>query len=181
METVVIYRSKYGTTRRYAEWIAQALDGQLLEASQASPTALMQYDTIIYGGGLYAGRICGLDLITKNYAALREKKLIVFTVGITDPLEKDQLKAVVENNLTAEISGQIPIFHLRGGIDYQKLKLRHKAMMRMLVHMIKGKKPSELDDTQRLIVQTYGKLIDFTERETIAPIVAYVAEAQSAT
>ena len=41
---VVIYKSKYGTTKQYAEWIAQALDAPALEASKVQPSQLESYD-----------------------------------------------------------------------------------------------------------------------------------------
>ena len=31
MKTAVIYRSKYGSTQRYAQWLARALKADLLE------------------------------------------------------------------------------------------------------------------------------------------------------
>ena len=51
----VIYKSKYGSTKQYAEWIAQALDAPLFEASSVNPAQLAEYDVVVYGGGLYAG------------------------------------------------------------------------------------------------------------------------------
>ena len=53
----VVYKSRYGTTKQYAEWIAKALDAILLEASVVKPSQLASFDIVVYGGGLYAGRI----------------------------------------------------------------------------------------------------------------------------
>ena len=39
----------------------------LFECSQIKPEDLLQYDTIIFGGGLYASGINGISLITKNF------------------------------------------------------------------------------------------------------------------
>ena len=35
MKTLVVYRSHYGSTRRYAQWLAQALDADAAEERQA--------------------------------------------------------------------------------------------------------------------------------------------------
>jgi flavodoxin len=53
----VIYKSKDGTTRRYAEWLAEDLGASLFEATTIKPNQLMDFDIVIYGGGLYAGGI----------------------------------------------------------------------------------------------------------------------------
>lgn len=44
---------------------------------------LATYDTVIYGGGLYASGINGVKLITKNLDKLKNKKVIVFATGAT--------------------------------------------------------------------------------------------------
>ena len=83
-KTAVIYYSKYGTTRRYAEWIASELEAELFDARKFKKKDLSRFDTIVYGGGIYAGGIKGIELITKNwYKGLSEKRVIVFAVGIT--------------------------------------------------------------------------------------------------
>ena len=66
-----------------------------------------KYDTIIYGGGLYAEVINGVILLTKNMDKLEGKKLIVYSTGIT-PLEYREYydKLVIEKNFKTEM-----IFH----------------------------------------------------------------------
>ena len=59
----VVYQTHYGTTLKYAEWIAESLDADLLNRKKVSVSDLSQYDMIIYGGGLYAGSILGVDLV----------------------------------------------------------------------------------------------------------------------
>ena len=78
---LVAYTSKYGSTRKYAEWIASALNADLFAAQTVEPKVLSQYDVVIYGGGLYAGGIAGVKLVTQNPC----NNLIVFTVGLADP------------------------------------------------------------------------------------------------
>jgi len=43
----VIYKSKHGTTKRYAQWIAEELEAQFFEASNIKPSQLMSYDVEI--------------------------------------------------------------------------------------------------------------------------------------
>ena len=113
----VIYKSKYGTTKQYAEWIAEALNATLLEASAVKPAQLAEFEIVVYGGGLYAGGVDGVKLVTKNPC----KQLIVFTVGLADPKTTDYT-AILNKNFTAEQLSKTKVFHLRGGINYANIR-----------------------------------------------------------
>jgi len=165
----VIYKSRYGATKRYAGWIAQALDAFLLEASTVKPSQLTSFDVVIYGGGLYAGGIDGVKLVAKNPC----KSLVVFTVGLADPKITDYA-AILDKNFTGESLPQIKVFHLRGGIDYNKLGLIHKGMMGMMRKLTIKKDKSELSEEDHEFLRTYGSKVDFTDKNTIAPILDYV-------
>jgi len=168
----VIYKSKYGTTKQYAEWIADELNASLLEASKVKPAQLMNYDVVVYGGGLYAGGVIGVKLVTNNPC----KTLIIFTVGAADPSITDY-SAILSKNFTPKLLSEIKIFHLRGGIDYAKLGFVHKGMMAMLRSMISKaskKEGAEVSDEDKVFLETYGGKVDFTDKATITPLIDYV-------
>ena len=52
MKIAVIYASKYGATRRYAEWIAERLGATLLKRTAVKPAQLDEYGQpqIMYTG-----------------------------------------------------------------------------------------------------------------------------------
>lgn len=80
-KVVVIYKSKYGSAQRYAQWIADEVKADLFERSKITLNDILKYDTIVYGGSLYAAGILGISLIKKNFDKLKDKKVIVFSVG----------------------------------------------------------------------------------------------------
>lgn len=175
--TAVIYKSKYGSTKKYAEWIGEELECDVLDTGSVSADTLKKYDTIIYGGGLFAGGVNGFNLITKNFDAVRDKNLILFTVGLADPNDTentDHIKGGIKKAVSPELFDKMKIFHLRGGIDYSNLGVVHKAMMAMLVKTMKSKDESELRDEDKLMLETYGQKVDFTDKESIKPLVEYV-------
>ena len=47
MKTLVVYRSHYGSTRRYAQWLAQALDADAAEERQADARLVQNYECVI--------------------------------------------------------------------------------------------------------------------------------------
>jgi hypothetical protein len=64
-----------------------------------------------------------------------------------------------------------PFFLLRGGMDYKKMNPLHRTMMWMMKTALKNKKTEALDDDAKGILATYGKTVDFTNIENIAPII----------
>lgn len=165
----IIYKSKYGTTKRYAEWIAQELNATLMEASQVKPSQLQSYDIVIYGGGLYASGILGLKLVTENSC----KRLVVFTVGLAKP-EITDYSSILEKNLPPELLEKTKVFHLRGGIDYQNLSIVHKVLMAMMKKMVTKNAGKEVSGEEQAFLETYGGKVDFTDKKSIEPILVFV-------
>ena len=75
-KTVVIYKSKYRSAKRYAEWIAEETNGDLFDGSEIKAEDMLKYDTIVYGGSLYAVGILGISLIKKNFDKRKESNYI---------------------------------------------------------------------------------------------------------
>ena len=166
----VVYKSKYGSTKQYAQWIAQKLDyASLFEVSQIKPEQLALFDVIVYGGGLYAGGINGVSLVTKNPC----KNLVVFTVGLANPDTTDYSE-VLSKNFSGELLAKTKVFHLRGGISYSGLSLLHKGIMAIFNKAAAKKDRAKMSDEERAIVETGGNSVDFTDKSTVAPIVAHV-------
>ena len=132
VSTIVLYRSKYGTTKQYAEWIAEELGAEVRNADMTAPGDLAPYDTIIYGAGIYVGCIAGIALISNNFDQLKDKNIIVFTVGLTDPANKEKYSEMTGKNIPWDILEHIKVFHLRGSLDYKKIGLGNKLMMKRM-------------------------------------------------
>lgn len=172
MKKIVIYKSKYGATKKYAEWISEELNCEMKEAKTVNLEELMQYDTIIYGGGLYAEVINGVILITKNIDKLKDKKIIVYTTGIT-PLEcRDYYdKLVIEKNFKPEMLEYIKVYNFMGKMVLDELSVVHKTALKTLKKIMQGKEnPSEME---KLLIELCDANGDFTDRESIKELVRW--------
>lgn len=174
-KTAVIFKSKYGSTKTYAEWVAQALDADLFDATQVVIKDLVQYQTIVFGGGLYASGIIGSDFIIKNFNRFTNKRIVVFTVGLANPQLTDYT-SIIEKNFPPGIRKAMKVFHLRGAIDYKNINTIHKAMMAMLVKKVSRIDEKDRDDEMNLMLETYGQTVDFTDRSSIKDLVDYCRE-----
>ena len=175
-KALVLYFTKYGSTKKYAEWIAEELKGDVLAIKDARPNQLHEYDAVILGSALYAGSIKGLNLLVDNYERIKDKKLIVFTCGVADYSKAENCDGIykrLEEAIPKNILDGIKVFYLRGSIDYKKLSFLHKVMMGMVRNMILKKGADNVNEENREFLETYGKTVDFIDRDSIKGIVEY--------
>jgi hypothetical protein len=70
------------------------------------------------------------------------------------------------------------VFHLRGGIDYSKLGLKHKTMMRLLCGKARSIPEAERNAEVRAMLQTYGKQVSFVDFCALDPLGALLKDVQ---
>lgn len=159
MSTIVIYKSKTGFTRQYAGMIAQATGAQLMPLKDVSQIIMDRYDTVIFGGGLYASSINGLNKLKKMYVQSKAIRLIVFACGATPNLASDAVEAVWTKNFTPVELSAIPHFYMQGGLAYEKLSPADTLVMKM-VAKLKGNKA--LNSSHDISSEEYARpLIEF--------------------
>ncbi|GAA0696369.1 flavodoxin domain-containing protein [Paraclostridium ghonii] len=168
--TVVVYESRYGSTKRYATWIAEELGCALLEAKNTTVDTLDAFGTIIYGGWLHACNIKGFKLISQNIDKLTNKKIIVFSVGCASG-KSDELKSIEDINF--KNLDNIKHFYLRGAFNYQNLNMVDKILMDMMKMKLKRIKEEERDDDAKGLLDAYINPIDFTDKDNIKPLISY--------
>ena len=171
MKTIVAFKSKSGYTRKYAQWIAEELGCDIKENAEISD--IINYDTIIYGGGMYAGGFNGGKLITKNLGRLSGKKLILFAVGSNPGREKD-MKPFWNKVLTNEQQKNIGHFYLRGGFDFNKLTAGDKILMNMLKKRLQHMK--EPDEDALGMLAAYDNPVDFSDKANIRELVEFAVK-----
>ena len=52
MNGIVLYQSKYGATKKYADWISEETGFSRVETKKAVIDDIVKYDTIILSGGI---------------------------------------------------------------------------------------------------------------------------------
>jgi menaquinone-dependent protoporphyrinogen IX oxidase len=170
--TIVLYQSKYGATRKYAEWLSGELGCELIETRNANINEVEKHSTVILGGGIYATGIAGLSFIKKYYSRLKDKKIIVFAVGAS-PYDNSALIALKERNFKNEIAN-IPCFYCRGAWNENDMTFKDKTLCNMLKKAVSKKDPSTYEPWEKALVEAVGSHSDWTDKENLAPILEYV-------
>jgi len=171
MKTVIIYTSKYGSTEKYANWLAEALKCPAKKLKSVTAQELAVYDTIIYGGGLYAGGVAGFKKFLTYIGGAKDKKLILFMVGSANPSNTKIYADIADRNIPAEWRERFQVFALRGDLLYSKLSLLHKLMMLVPKYMNEKVPEAERTEDMKYFIENFGRDIVFASREQIEPVI----------
>lgn len=172
MSNIILYGSHYGTTKQYAEELSRRTNIEV--SSFKTIKDINQYETIIYLGGLYAGGVLGMAKTLKNLNDVSHKKIILVTVGLSDPTDevnKNNIRNNIKRQLKKEVFEKTKIFHLRGGIDYSKLNFGHKTMLRLLYNSIKNLPEEKQTAEDKAMIETYNKKVNFIDFSSLDDII----------
>ncbi|KKQ11823.1 MAG: flavodoxin domain-containing protein [Candidatus Babeliales bacterium] len=161
MKSLILYKSKYGSSKQYAQWLNQEINSDIFELDKCP--SLENYNVIILGGGVYMGKINGSDFISKNWDALKNKKVILFSTSGAEP-GTPEVMGFYENSLPQEIRTQIRYFSLSGACSYKDLTFLHKILSFIGSLLLK--------DPVKKHEMRYG--FNRVKKENINPILDYI-------
>ena len=174
MKTLIIYSSQTGFTERYAEWIADELKAEMISIKKAikkEDSYFKDYDAIIYGGWVSVEKINRADWFTSRIEGWKDKKLAIFGVGAS-PAFYSGVDKLLDRALTDEQKKYAKAFYCQGGLDYEKMSLGSKMLMKTFSAMLKGKKTK--DEDEKAMIEAISESHDFSNPKYIEPIVAYM-------
>lgn len=171
MKMIVIYNSQTGFTKRYAQWIAQKTNADCIEYDKAKKMNLDRYDAIIFGGWAVAGSISKLKWFKKNILKWSDKKLVVFCVGAS-PIENPEIELTLPKNFTDEELKVVRWFYCPGGLDYEKMSVTSKMMMKIFVKVLNAKKDKTEADIEQ--IRMLSSSYDISNIKYIDPIIDYL-------
>ncbi len=169
---VVLYGTKYGSTKRYAEWIAEITCAEIFEVSTFDQSLLDDYDVVLFGSPVYLGKIKYISFVKRNRRILSTKKVIIFSVTLLPPDDLRQ-KRIFQRSLPIEVRKNVAYYPLRGVFNFRKLSFVDKLLMsepRIRLHVnwwIKRNKEAK----ERLV--RFYSLLDWTSKDAIEPIVMF--------
>ena len=173
-KTAVVYYSKHGAAKKYAEWVAEETGADLFDGDKVSARALLPYDIIVLGGGIYSGGIRGLDLFRKNRKRkFAGKDLIVFGVGISIDDEANR-KQAAQINFQKKTAG-LPYIFLPGAFDPAAVKGIDKGIIDITKKMINGGSGNAFADK---LLDYFENGCDLIDRDRIEPLVDRIKASQ---
>lgn len=169
-KSIVIYHSKYGSTKKYAEWISQKTGSDIVSLSDFNPDNLKNYQTVIFGSFAYMGKLKGSDFIAKNQNSLLNKKLFVFCVSAALPNSPENSK-ILHSSFTPEIQKSMTYFSFHGAYDYSRMDNTDKMIMLVPRFLMWLKWKISRDASAKKFLDEFYTSQDWTNPSWIEPLV----------
>ena len=169
MKTIVSYNSQTGFTKQYAQWIAQELQCDSISLQRINEIALSEFDTIIFGSWCHAGRIKKLNWVFDELKKDANKNYVVFAVGAS-PMNAPDVEKTMEQNIPK--NSIVKGFYFQGGLNYEKMNLSSRAMMKLFSSMLKKKK--DATESEKKMAEMVSRSYDISDKRFIVPLLRYV-------
>ena len=174
MKSLIIYTSNTGFTRRYAEWLAEKMSGDLLnlkDAQKKSMDFFEDYDAICYGGWAMAGSLVKAKWFIEKTVNWKNKRLAMFCVGAS-PNDNPDVDAFLQNVLTEDQKKYINVFYCQGGFSYEKMKAPSRLAMKMFISALRNKK--DATEKEKAMAEKMASSYDISDVKYIEPIAMYL-------
>ena len=171
---VVLYQSKYGATKKYADWLAEELSCDLIETKKARIEEIEKYDVIILGGGIYATGIAGISFLRKYHERLIHKKIILFAVGASPYNEKAMID-LKKRNFKGELS-HVQFFYCRGAWNEEIMSWKDRTLCALLKKAVAKKDPATYEPWEDALMQAVGFNFDWTDKGYLKQIIRVCQE-----
>lgn len=172
MKTLVIYTSKTGFTKKYANWLAESTDADIFELKDVlkkNKDFFDGYEAIVYAGWVMAGTVVKVKSVLQKASEWKEKRLAIMAVG-GSPNDNPDIDVFLHNALTDEQREYIKAFYCQGGFDYEKMSAPSKMAMKMFTTALKNHKDEKMRQTAEYISHSY----DISDKKYLEPIISYL-------
>jgi menaquinone-dependent protoporphyrinogen oxidase len=145
MKSLVLYTSVYGSTKQYAEWIAEELGADLADIDTFDIKQAGQYDTVIIGTYVRVQKLVIADYLKKVWDQLQHKKVILFSVSKT-PVQSEASIKNYNKSIPEKIRAGLKYFPLEGRFNFEQLADKDKTMMKVghkMTRLFMGKEMAE--------------------------------------
>ena len=174
-KAIVIYTSKRGSTRQYAEWIAEDLECEAVcfDDPRVIGINLYLYDCIIYGGWIRGSGIVDFDKFGKMLDRELMQRLIVFGVGMADETADNyaQVWGYSIGKLDPKNENRTILYILGGRYDPENVKGMDRFLMKIMrTVLISGSTP-EAKGRANFMKDRIDNGIDMVYRDNIISLV----------
>lgn len=170
---LVLYKSKYGTTRTYAEALGRALSCPALSVDNARPQDISLADTVIIGGSIRASGLGFARFVKANAQALQGKRLVFFAVGASPvPGAGDDTLEQIRKRGLGKLFPEAPLFYCRGDWDMEGMTFLDRTLCSLLIKSLQKKDVKELAPWQKALRDAGTKKTSWYDEKYLAPILA---------
>ena len=169
---LILYKSKYGATKKYVELLQAQLGCNAWDIDAYRGPGPETHDWVIFAGGIYASGIAGLNTLRKKFRGLDHKRTVIFCVGAS-PFDETAFAALKARNLKEDLK-DIPMFYGRGAWDERSMTWKDRTLCRLLEKAVSKSDPSACEPWMRALLSAVGQSCDWTDPSYLTPLLDYL-------
>jgi len=112
---VVVFKSRYGATQQYAEWIREELRIPLIDPERLDDRVVAVCDFVVIGTPVYRGKMLIADWLAQNQQRLRGRRLFLFIV-CTHFEDREQQMRMLRDNIPDGMLASFDAWFLAGRV-----------------------------------------------------------------
>lgn len=165
MKGIIVFKSNYGATKTYAQWIEEATGLKAVEIDQLKKEEINNSETVVIGCPVFAGKPLLGKWIKKNWSKLEGKKIALYTTSGA-PADDASLKEGFNSTFPEPIRSGLSYFPQSGRMVFSEMSPLHRFFMKL------GQKMEK--DPQ--VKEEMLKDKDNMNREGLKDLIAYLQE-----
>ena len=169
----VVFRSKYGASKEYALALGRMIQAEVIENDGLTPQLVDEFDSIALVGGVYAGKITGLDFFRKNAADFSSKRLAVFAVGAA-PDSHENTEDLRKRNMKGRLES-VPVYYGRGSFDEAALTFVDRNLLAIVRKAAARTNPEKRSPLDNVILGT-TEPVSWVDESYLSGIAGYMME-----
>ena len=164
----IVYSSKYGHTKQYADWLKEDVDADVIDISKFNITQMLAYKLVIFACGIYGDKLSVMDFVKKNVTAIPVQKTMIMAVGWYTNDSKEAAEKLINDNYPPEFKGKVPIYVINSGLNKKQVSKMDSVKLVAAKLAIEKKDGRSNDDINALgILNGYS---DYTSKDNLASI-----------
>ncbi len=134
MKGIIIFKSKYGSTRQYAEWLQEGTGYDLFAAGD-EPENLSSYDIVVLGCFIVIGSLTNKSWVVANWPKIQDKKIALMVISAAGDIQT--CEKAMTGSLPANMLKKIHLFALPGRYIVEKLSFFDGLLIKVGSSLVK--------------------------------------------
>lgn len=129
MNGIVIYKSRYGSTKQYAQWISEATGFIIMDHENVSKSDFETNDTFVICSYINEGQFSLRSMVINNWDILKNKNVYILSASAASPDNKKYAAIYLERSFQPDIREKIKYYPVQGKYIIEKLSSHDRSLL----------------------------------------------------
>ena len=169
---LIVYNSRGGSTRRYAQLLASATGGTAVPMKEVRTAQLQAADTVVFASWLMAGSLQGGDFLRRHWRTLTDKRTVLAVVGLGRTLDEKLWDGYAARAFTPDMRQSLRVFYLRGAYNPGERSFLIRKLMSGVAGALEKKASPTPDDLA--LARDMRQGCDYVSADALAGLISYL-------